>query len=124
MLAYLKLSLKENVLFSDKIVRVYHTGHESMMNQKKSNQNINNAILGYSILLSDYGSKIKKINRKDYGFYCYVLGHFYLISYPSRTALYQGISYTYRGFITSPFNLRLIRNFKDLVVLFFKFLKK
>tara|TARA_B110000503_G_C6904806_1_gene312247 strand:+ start:125 stop:412 length:288 start_codon:yes stop_codon:yes gene_type:complete len=95
-----------------------------MMNQKKSKQNIDNAILGYSILLRDYGGKIKKIIRRDYGFYCYVLGHFYLISYPSRTALYRGISYTYRGFIINPLNLRVIRNIKDLVVLFFNFLKK
>lgn len=123
-LAYIKLSFKENVLFSDKIVRIYHTGHESMMKQKKTNQTINNAIKGYSILLTDFSWKIKKTNKKNYGMLCYILGYFYSISHPNKTNIYKAIGFTYKGFTANPINLRLIRNSTNLIFLFYKYLIK
>ncbi|MBS1737354.1 MAG: glycosyltransferase family 2 protein [Bacteroidetes bacterium] len=110
MLAYIKLSFNYDMFFSNQIVRIYHTGHDSMMRQKMTTENINNAIMGYSILLQDYGKELKNTNKLNYGLLCYILGNFYLINNVSKANIYSGLKYTLKGFISNPLNVRFIRN--------------
>lgn len=110
-ISYISLSQKEVLFFSDKIVRIYHTGHESISSEKPSQKSIENAINGYEMILYKYGKKIKEVSRKNFAALNYLLGNILITSKKKK----RGFLFTLHGFKNDPLNIRFYRNIFNLL---------
>lgn len=105
-ISYIDLSQKEVLFFSDKIVRIYHTGHEGISNEKPSRKSIENSINGYEMILFKYGKNIREVSKKNFALLNYLLGNILITNKKKRS----GFLFTLNGFKNDPFNLRFFRN--------------
>ncbi|MCL8535274.1 glycosyltransferase family 2 protein [Chryseobacterium gallinarum] len=110
-ISYIGLALHEKQFFSPDFVRIYHTGHESISNEKMSPLKIENALKAYTIILNLYGEHIARVNKKIYGRYLYIISYFYMLNGQKK----KGIEYNFKGLKYSPFDLRFIRNFLKII---------
>ncbi|MBL7866520.1 MAG: glycosyltransferase family 2 protein [Flavobacterium lindanitolerans] len=108
---YITLARQEDVFFSDKVVRKYYTGHESISNQKFSKEKLANTIKGYEIIL-DTNSDIKNISPKIFSVLNHTLANLYMLEGKKG----KGLKLTGKAFLANPFDLRLMRNLINFII--------
>ncbi|MDM1047936.1 glycosyltransferase family 2 protein [Sphingobacterium hotanense] len=109
--SYLDLAKKEKQYFSDKIVRTYHIGHESISNEKMSKSKILNSIIGYELILNHFRGDIFSINKAVLARFEYILSYFYILNGETK----KGLKYNWHAFTKSPLDLRFIRNLLKII---------
>lgn len=110
-ISYIGLAIHEKQFFSQNFVRIYHTGHESISNEKMSSSKIKNSLKAYIIILNLYGEHIARVNKKIYGRYLYIISYFYMLNGQKK----KGIEYNFKALKYSPLDLRFIRNFLKII---------
>lgn len=110
-IAYIDLSQKETAFFSDKIVRIYHTGHDSISNEKFSKDSKLNAINGYELIISKFGENIRKVSKVNFSKLNYLLGYLLISNEEKR----RGFTYTLSAFKNNPCDLRFFRNVLNII---------
>lgn len=108
---YITLARQEEVFFSDKVVRKYYTGHESISNQKFSKEKLANTIKGYEIILNT-NSDIKSTSPKVFSILNHTLANLYMMDGKKS----KGLKLTIKAFLAYPFDLRLVRNLINFII--------
>jgi len=110
MVSFLNVAQFEKQYFSKEIIRIYHTGHESISNEKMTIDKIDKMLTGYSKLDVEFGEKIKVESKKGYARLKYVIA-FYLIK---RRQIAKGLSVNFEAWRLLPFDLRVVRNLIEI----------
>ncbi len=114
-IAYLRLARDFPVLYSSKVVRLYHLDVEGLTRiANKTVAKSHDEIIGYSIFLKEFGDMLFRYSKLEYALILSVLGKTFLEVSDFRNC----IKYTSKAFFCNPFELRVYRN----VLLMFKFL--
>src|SRR5690606_32891938 len=104
-------SRKEPVFFSQKIVRKYYTGHESISNEKLSEDKLQNTIKGFEKILLD-NIDLRAISPKNYSKINNILGNLYILNKEKS----KGLSCTLKAFTLNPLDLRVFRNLINIIL--------
>lgn len=106
-LAYLRLAQQYQVLYSTRVVRLYHLDVEGLSRiATKTQAKSKDEIIGYSLFLQEFGDMVSRYNKADYALLMAVLGKTYL----EVADLRQCLLCTFKAFLCRPIELRIYRN--------------
>jgi glycosyltransferase involved in cell wall biosynthesis len=106
-IAYLRLAKDYAVLYSSKIVRLYHVDVEGLTRIKnKTSAKSRDEILGYSVYLKEFGDMLYLHNKIEYALVHAVLGKTFL----EVDDFKQCLQSTYRALLCNPLEPRVYRN--------------
>ena len=108
-ISYIELAKKEKMFISEKVVRIYHTGHESISNEPITKAKLANTINGYNLILKN---DIKTISANNYGILNYTLANLYIL----QGEKIKGLKLTLKTLLVKPIDLRVFRNLMNFIL--------
>ncbi|MBU2177459.1 MAG: glycosyltransferase family 2 protein [Gammaproteobacteria bacterium] len=106
-ISYLRLARENSVLYSSKVVRLYHLDVEGLTRiSNKTKAKSYDEISGYTMYLKEFGKDLLHFNKSEYALVLSVLGKTYLEIGDLKNCLNK----TLTAFRCNPFELRIYRN--------------